>query len=268
MNSAKQLNSYLQIRSMSSLDPVIEVRDLSFSYDGSEVILDRVQLEIGRTDFLAVIGPNGGGKTTLVKAILGLVTPQAGQVIFGSSELRRAIGYVPQFASFDSNFPLRVTEVIRMGRLGRCGRRGLLRRYSAQDDAAVRRVVDQFGLSKVAQHPINSLSGGQLQRALIARAIVGEPKILFLDEPLGSLDSESRRVVLSALPELNREIPIVVITHDITLFAGMIRQVACLNRRLYYHPDGEINEEMLEKVYGCPVELVAHGVPHRVLSEH
>ena len=250
---------------MDSPKPVIEVRDLTFGYDASEVVLDHVQLEIGNTDFLAIIGPNGGGKTTLVKAILGLVQPREGQVVFRTPELRRSIGYVPQFASFDSNFPLRVTEVIRMGRLGQ---RGPMKRYSAEDDSAVRQALEQFGLTKVAQNPIHSLSGGQLQRALIARAIVGEPKILFLDEPLGSLDSESRQVVLSALPELNRDIPIVVITHDITLFAGMIRQVACLNRQLYYHPDGEINDETLEKVYGCPVELVAHGVPHRVLGEH
>jgi zinc transport system ATP-binding protein len=155
-----------------------------------------------------------------------------------------------------------------MGRLGRLRERGSLHRYSDQDRQAVNEVMVRFHLTKVAQHAIDSLSGGQLQRALIARAIVGEPKILFLDEPLGSLDSESRQIVLGTLPELNREIPIVVITHDITLFAGMIRQVACLNRQLYYHPDGEINDEVLEKVYGCPVELVAHGVPHRVLGEH
>jgi zinc transport system ATP-binding protein len=248
--------------------PLIQVQDLTFGYESSDPILDRVQLDIGPRDFLAVIGPNGGGKTTLLKAILGLVKPQAGRVIFNSPQLRRAIGYVPQFASFDSKFPLRVEEVVQMGRLGRLRERGSLHRYSDQDRQAVNEVMVRFHLTKVAQHAIDSLSGGQLQRALIARAIVGEPKILFLDEPLGSLDSESRQIVLGTLPELNREIPIVVITHDITLFAGMIRQVACLNRQLYYHPDGEINDEVLEKVYGCPVELVAHGVPHRVLGEH
>lgn len=247
---------------MESAGPLVSVEEVTFGYE-DEVILDRVSLEIGGRDFLAIIGPNGGGKTTLLKIILGLLRPWSGRVVVGPSGKR--IGYVPQFAGFDKSFPLQVFEMVRLGRLGE---RGPLRGYSQEDSGRVEEVLRKLDLSSVARETIDSLSGGQLQRALIARALVTDPEILFLDEPLGSLDPESRQAVLGTLEELNRTIPVVVITHDITLFAGMVKQVACINRQLYYHPDGEVTPEILEKVYGCPVELVAHGVPHRVLGDH
>jgi zinc transport system ATP-binding protein len=128
--------------------------------------------------------------------------------------------------------------------------------------------LERLGLEAVATSYIGDLSGGQMQRTLIARALVGDPEILFLDEPLGSIDPESRVSVIEALKELRGRIPVVVITHDITPFAGLVEQIACVNRELYYHPGSELTEEMLVQVYGCPVELVAHGVPHRVLGEH
>lgn len=247
-----------------SEQPVIELERVSFGYD-REAILEKVSLAIGPLDFLAIIGPNGGGKTTLVKVILGLLRPWSGRVRVGLPPRAGAIGYVPQFAGFDSSFPLRVSEVVVMGRLGA---RGLARRFSAEDRRRVAAILERLGLESVAEAYIGDLSGGQLQRALIARALVGEPEILFLDEPLGSIDPESRRAVLESLRELHGRIPVVVITHDITPFAGMVEQIACVNRQLFYHPSAELTEEMLEQVYGCPVELVAHGVPHRVLGEH
>lgn len=247
---------------MEGAGPLVSVEEVTFGYE-DEVILDRVSLEIAVDDFLAIIGPNGGGKTTLLKIILGLLRPWSGRVVVEPSGKR--IGYVPQFAGFDKSFPLQVFEMVRLGRLGE---RGPLRRYSPEDSGRVEEVLTQLDLSSVARETIDSLSGGQLQRALIARALVNDPEILFLDEPLGSLDPESRQAVLGTLEKHNRTIPVVVITHDITLFAGMVKQVACINRQLYYHPDGEVTPEILEKVYGCPVELVAHGVPHRVLGDH
>ena len=243
--------------------PVVRVDRVSFGYD-TRTILSDVTLEIGPTDYLAIIGPNGGGKTTLVKLILGLLRPWSGRVSHTLSS-PHAAGYVPQFAAFDRHFPLRVDEVVRMGRLGL---RGAGRRYRPEDHAAVEKALDRFGLTAVARTLISELSGGQLQRALIARALVGEPEILFLDEPLASIDSESRRVVLEELRRLNRRMPVVVVTHDVTLFAEAVRQIACVNRGLHYHPSGELTSEMLEEVYGCPVELIAHGVPHRVIEEH
>ncbi len=243
--------------------PVVRVDHVSFGYDARPILRD-VSLDIGGRDYLAIIGPNGGGKTTLVKLVLGLLEPWSGTLSHTLSS-PHAAGYVPQFAAFDRQFPLRVEEVVRMGRIGL---RGPGRRYDDEDHAAVAAVLERFGLAAVADTLISELSGGQLQRTLIARALVGEPEILFLDEPLASIDSESRRVVLDELRRLNERMPVVVVTHDVTLFAGSVRQIACVNRELHYHSSGELTSEMLEEVYGCPVELIAHGVPHRVIEEH
>jgi zinc transport system ATP-binding protein len=243
---------------------LISVRELTFGY-GRQPVLEGVSLKIHPGDFLAIIGPNGGGKSTLIKLVLGLLDPWSGEITRGISPRRGAIGYVPQFADFPRDFPLRVAEAVRMGRLGL---RGPLRRYTAEDQAAVSGALDRFGLTALARAPVGELSGGQLQRVLFARAVVGEPEILVLDEPLASVDAEYRKVLLDAMAELNARIPVVVVTHDVTQLAGAVRQIACVNRRLHYHAHGELTAEMLEEVYGCPVELVSHGIPHRVLAEH
>jgi len=247
-------------------DPVVALRDVTFAYD-EEPILDRVSLAIGRRDFLAIIGPNGGGKTTLLKVLLGLLEPRAGRVerFPGGGGAPAALGYVPQFATFDRDFPLRVREVVQMGRLRV---RGPMRRYTSADRIAVAAALAKLGLAPIAERPVGQLSGGQLQRTLIARALVGEPDVLLLDEPLASVDAEFREVLVDTLRELHATLPIVVVTHDLTPFAGVVRQIACMNRRLHYHPEGRLTPEMLEEVYGCPVELITHGVPHRVLPHH
>jgi len=248
----------------SERQPLIEARGVTFGY-GREAVLQDVDLTVHRDDFLAILGPNGGGKTTLVKILLGLLSPWSGTVRRHASSRGGAVGYVPQFAEFDRRFPLRVRDLVLLGRLGL---RGPFRRYAGEDRAAAGRQIEAFGLSAVADRPIDGLSGGQLQRALIARALVSEPEVLFLDEPLASIDAETREVLLETLRTLGERIPIVVVTHDLTPFAGTVRQIACVNQRLYYHPSGELDARMLEEVYGCPVELVAHGIPHRVLAHH
>ena len=244
--------------------PILALRDVVFAYDDGEPILDGVTLEVGRRDFLAVIGPNGGGKTTLLKVMLGLLRPQSG-FVFRSPTRANALGYVPQFATFDRDFPLRVREVVQMGRLRL---RGALRRYDAADRTAVAAALARMGLDSIADRPVGQLSGGQLQRTLIARALVGEPEMLLLDEPLASVDAGYREVLVDTLRELHATMPVVVVTHDLTPFAGVVRQIACMNRHLHYHPEGRLTPEMLEEVYGCPVELITHGVPHRVLGHH
>jgi zinc transport system ATP-binding protein len=248
-------------------DSLVEVRDVTFGY-GREVVLDHVSLTIEPRDFLAVIGPNGGGKTTLLKAILGLVHPWSGEVLFrlpSGSDPRGRLGYVPQFSTFDRDFPLRIDEMVLMGRLGR---RSVLRPYSREDRAAAGRAIERLGLAGVARSHASEVSGGQLQRALIARALVSEPEILFLDEPTASIDAESRETLRELLEDLNRAIPIVVVTHDVTSLAPMVQRIACINRKLFYHGGPELSLEVMEEVYGCPVELVTHGVPHRVLHDH
>jgi zinc transport system ATP-binding protein len=240
-------------------EPLIEVRDVTFGY-GREVVLDHVNLQIQPRDFLAIIGPNGGGKTTLIKVILGLLRPWSGEVIVRTPRL----GYVPQFSTFDRSFPLRVSDVVLMGKLGR---RGLVRRYTKEDRENVERILERLKLQDVALSHVSGVSGGQLQRVLIARALAGDPEALFLDEPTASIDAESREVLREILEELNQRIPVVVITHDVTSLSPMATHIACINRRLFYH-GAELDQQALEEVYGCPVELVAHGVPHRVLHHH
>ncbi len=246
--------------------PVLEVSGVTFGYDREAVLVD-VNLRIDRHDFLAVIGPNGGGKTTLLRVVLGLEQPWQGQVRWNLPGRRRAgrIGYVPQFSTFDRNFPLSLRDAVIMGRVGRLG---LFGRYRADDHKAVDAILERLRLSHLAGVPIADVSGGQLQRALIGRALVADPDILLLDEPTSSVDAETRLTLSELLSDLNRRIPIVVVTHDVTGFATQVRQIACVNRRLYYHSGGQLSHDQLEEAYGCPVELIAHGVPHRVLAEH
>ena len=243
---------------------VLEVRGLTFGYEREAVLRD-VNLRVGGDDFLAIIGPNGGGKTTLLRLMLGLETPWRGSVHWSRTLVPGAIGYVPQFSTFDKNFPLQVRDAVLMGRLGRGG---LLARYGQADYRAVDQMLERLQLDGIAAMPIAELSGGQLQRALIARALVGDPAILFLDEPTASVDAETRQVLEGVLAELNRRIPVVVITHDITGFASQVKQIACVNRQLFYHGSGKLSHSDLAEAYGCPVELIAHGVPHRILHDH
>ncbi len=250
--------------------PIVAVRNVTFGY-GREVVLDGVSLDIQPRDFLAIIGPNGGGKTTLLKVMLGLLRPWSGEVIYhlsGGGGPRGRLGYVPQFSTFDKDFPLRVSDMVLMGRLGMDGLGGLLRSWSRQDRAAAAEAIERLGLSGVARAHVAEISGGQLQRVLIARALVSQPEILFLDEPTASIDVESRATLGELLEELNRSIPVVVVTHDVTSIASLVNRIACINRRLFYHGGPELSLEVMEEVYGCPVELVTHGVPHRVLHDH
>ncbi len=245
-------------------EAAISIRKLRFGY-GREVVLDGIDLDIMPLDFLAVIGPNGGGKTTLVNLLLGLLRPWSGEIHNRLSERPGSLGYVPQYASFDRSFPLQVFDVVLMGRLGR---RGPLRRYRPEDRAAAHAALARLDLHHLARSQVSDLSGGQVQRVLIARALASSPEILFLDEPTASIDHESRGGLREILLELNQEIPVVIVTHDLSSLPEMVKNVACLNRELFYHPGGEVSQETLEQVYGCHVDLIAHGHPHRVLQDH
>jgi zinc transport system ATP-binding protein len=244
--------------------PLIAARHVTFGY-GPEKVVEDVTLEIRPRDFLAIIGPNGGGKTTLVKILLGLLRPWSGEVVWTPPVRPGRMGYVPQFSTFDKDFPLRVKDVVLMGRLGR---QSLLRPYTRQDREDVERVLARLGLTHLAAEHVREISGGQLQRVLIARAVVAEPEILFLDEPTASIDAESRGALTSLLEELNQRIPVVVITHDVTGLAHLVRRIACVNRRLVCHEGAELDARTLEEAYGGPVELVTHGLHHRVLHRH
>jgi zinc transport system ATP-binding protein len=246
---------------------VISIRHLWAGYEHEQVLED-VDLSVYEGDFIGLVGPNGGGKTTLVKVLLGLLPPMRGEVrIMGQpvNRGRRYIGYVPQIVEFDRDFPVSVWEVTRMGRLGR---RGLLRRFNAEDEAIVAQALREVDLLELRDRPIGELSGGQRQRAYIARALASEPKILLLDEPTSSVDPQVSVSIYELLEELNAHATILLISHDVSVVSSYVKTVGCLNRRLFYHNDRQLTPEMLEQAYQCPIDLIAHGVPHRVFAEH
>lgn len=247
------------------MNEIVAVKDVSVYADHTPILED-VTLSVQKNDFLSVIGPNGGGKTTLLRTILGLVKPDKGEVtVFGHPPHagRASIGYLPQHISFDTRFPVTVFDVVLMGRYRRP-----FHTYSHTDNQHVRDTLETVGMSDYARRQIGQLSGGELQRVLLARALVREPKLLLLDEPTASVDPEMQRSFYELLLELKEEMAIVLVTHDLSVVSVYVESVACLNRRLYYHGPAEGALENLEDVYQCPVEMIAHGIPHRVLRRH
>lgn len=246
---------------------VISIEHMWAGYDG-EPVLEDINLTVYEQDFIGLVGPNGGGKTTLVKVMLGLLMPLRGKVSVMNSpvqEGRRHIGYVPQIADFDRGFPISVWDVARMGRLGK---RGLLRRYTSKDNDIVAQALRQVDMLDLCQRPIGELSGGQRQRTYIARALATQPKILLLDEPTASVDPRVKSSIYELLQELNDHVTILLISHDMGAVSSAVKSVGCLNRHLFYHGDEQLTPKMLELAYQCPVDLIAHGVPHRVYSPH
>jgi len=231
-------------------------------------VLEDINLSVKELDFVGLIGPNGGGKTTLIKVLLGLLHPTRGTVrIMGKSvkEGRRYIGYVPQLVQFDRDFPIGVWDVVRMGRLAR---RRLLRRYTSQDDEIVADALRNVDMLGYRDHPIGGLSGGQQQRVYIARALAAEPRVLLLDEPTSHVDSKVSTSIYELLSRLNQSVTILMISHDMNVISSYVKSVGCLNRWLFYHEERQLTPDMLEAAYQCPVDVIAHGVPHRVFAEH
>lgn len=246
---------------------IVKLEDVWVHYD-SVPALEGINLSINQDDFLGIIGPNGGGKTTLLKIILGLVKPSQGRVrILGASPERgrKFVGYVPQYSLFDRDFPISVWDVVLMGRLGQAG---LFKRYSKEDRKAAVDALQGVEMLEFKDRQIGKLSGGQQQRVLFARALVTKPKLLLLDEPMASVDTPMQTGLYELMERLKHEMAIVLVSHDISAVSIYVDKIACLNRQLFYHSSKEISAEELEATYQCPVELIAHGVPHRVLKEH
>lgn len=249
------------------MPPAIDLSGVSFYYNGHPVLLD-VSMTIEEKDFLAIVGPNGSGKTTLLKIILGILRPRKGTVrIFGKNPAESAgtIGYVPQDTGMNKGFPISVADVVLMGRVGLAGRD---RSYTSADRAVARQALERVGMWEYRDRTIGKLSGGQRQRVYIARALAAEPKVLLMDEPTASVDTQFQTDLYEFLKELNEAMTIVVVSHDMSVLSSYIKSVACLNQTLYYHDQSELTGEMIHAAYHCPVDLIAHGMPHRVLRKH
>ena len=250
-------------------DPIISIKGL-WVFRGEHAVLEDIHLDLEAGDFLGLIGPNGGGKSTLLKVMLGLIKPDRGEArIFGlpPAAARGGVGYLPQKTVFDHSFPVKVLDVVLMGRFSRSG---LLHRYGRDDREAALRALQAVGMAGRAGREIGALSGGEQQRIFVARSLVSDPRLLLLDEPTSGVDSAQQKEFYDLLCHLNRDlsIAIVLVSHDVTAISTYVSKIACLNQRLYYHGSKELTSDEIEKAYGCPVEMIAHGTPHRVLRKH
>jgi zinc transport system ATP-binding protein len=237
--------------------PVIELKNVSFSYDGLSVLED-VNLTVEKHDFLSIVGPNGGGKTTLLKLVLGLLKPASGTVrVFGQNPVkaRSRIGYMPQYSSLDPLFPVTVMDVVLMGRLGN-GK--LLGAYKGMDKKAAEEALQELEIYEIKNRPFSALSGGQRQRVLLARALVSNPELLLLDEPTANIDAVVENELFDLLNQLNEKITIALVTHDLGFVSSYVKRVACVSRRVVVHPTSEITGEMINEIYGCDVQMVRH----------
>jgi zinc transport system ATP-binding protein len=244
---------------------LFEIHSLSAGYQ-SNIVLKDVDFIVSENDFIGVIGPNGGGKTTLLKVILGLLRPFSGSIVFNEELIKRnKIGYLPQMSAGDNSFPVTVMDVVLSGLMIN---KSALARIKPEDTKNAENVMDELGLGKIAKSPLNELSGGQLQRVFLGRAIIGSPALLLLDEPDNFVDATFENDFYQKLHDLNRRMAILMVSHDIGTISTHVKSFACVNRKLHYHPSPEITNEQLS-LYDCPIQLISHGkVPHTVLKKH
>lgn len=248
------------------MTPLISAHGLTVKYDGC-TILDKVNLDIYPHDFIGIIGPNGGGKTTLVKALLKSI-PYSGSVDYApeiTADGYRSIGYLPQQNHFDRSFPISVLDVILSGLQAR---KGLWKHYRKADVQKAAALMQTTGLTAIARKPIGELSGGQMQRALLCRALISDPRVLILDEPANFVDNKFEKELYQILQQLNEHMAIVMVSHDIGTITSVVRTIVCVNRSVHRHNSNIITPEQLDN-YNCPIQLISHGeIPHTVLKRH
>lgn len=236
---------------------VVKLENVSFAYR-EPLVLEDVNLEIAAQEFLGIVGPNGGGKSTLLKLILGELKPCSGQVtVLGKppQESRVEIGYVPQYVDFARDFPISVEQAVLLGRLGKTRRLG---GYSARDRELAQQAMREAEVLELKDRHMNELSGGQLQRVLIARALVSDPRILILDEPTANIDLRTEENIFDLFRQLNQRMTVMVVSHDIGFISEYVTRVACLNRTLLCHATAEVTGKSIEELYGSPVRMIHH----------
>lgn len=235
---------------------VIKLTNVSFSY-GSISVLRDINFTVSKGEFLGIIGPNASGKSTLLKLILGLLRPDKGNItVFGDypEKGRLRIGYVPQYPIFSRDFPINVFDMVLLGRLGKT----TWHKYTQIDRQIVRDSLRAVEIENISKQPINSLSSGQLQRALIARGLASKPDILILDESTANIDSRAEKEIFSLLKKDSAHITVIVVSHDIGFISGYVNRVACLNQTITCHKVSEITGHTIEKLYGDQVKMIQH----------
>jgi len=238
--------------------PAISIHNLNFAYTGTPV-LENIQLDVAEGDFIGIVGPNGGGKSTLLKLMLGLLQPESGELrIFGQTPRRSVerIGYVPQYANFAKDFPISVWETVLLGRLTP---RRWFGGHSQKDKRLAEQALRETEIWELRARPIGALSGGQLQRVLIARALASQPDILLLDEPTASVDVRAEKTIFELLRHLNQRMTIIVVSHDVGFISDYVNRVACLNRKLVCHAVDQLDPHELEHLYGKHVHQLTHS---------
>ena len=241
------------------MKPAIELKNVSFAYDIGPPALEHVSVAVEQGEFLGLVGPNGGGKSTLLKLVLGLLKPSSGEVrVAGGTAqaARRMIGYMPQYARYVRDFPISVEETVLLGRLGTTRLTG---GYGAADREVAHRAMGETEVLDLRQRPLGTLSGGQVQRVLVARALACEPRILILDEPTANIDMRAETDIFDLFKLLNQRMTIVVVSHDIGFISRYVTRVACLNRTLLCHQPAPIGPDVIERLYGMPVQRIPHG---------
>lgn len=236
---------------------VIRLEKISFSYNSIPVLRD-INLTVNDGEFLGIVGPNAGGKSTLLKLILGLLRPDTGKIfLFGGpiDKQRTTIGYVPQYPTFLRDFPISVCDVVLMGRLGQTARHGS---YTEEDKAIANDSLAAAGIVNLYSQTIDSLSGGQLQRVLIARALASRPTILILDEPTANIDTRAEGDIFDLLKQYNTHMTIITVSHDIAFISGYVDRVACLNQTILCHETADISGKTIEELYGMPIRSIQH----------
>ena len=250
------------------MEKLIELKHITAGY-GNKTVLKDVSLTVGVQDFLGIIGPNGGGKTTLLKVILGLLRPKSGEILYyrdGKEVSELKIGYLPQLNHIDKKFPISVSEVVASGLASEKPR---FKRLNLEQLERVEEVLEQMGLESLKKRPIGELSGGPLQRVLLGRSSVSRPQVLILDEPNSYVDKRFESHFYQLLETINKESAIILVSHDIGTVLAMVKNIACVNETLHYHAGSDVSEDWLGESFACPIELVGHGdLPHRVLKKH
>lgn len=241
-------------------NPLVEIEGVSAGYEGKEVLHD-VWLKVMPDDFVGIIGPNGGGKTTLLRLIIGQLSPTSGTV----KRANAPFGYLPQTQQVDKRFPISVMDVVLSGLMGTLG---LWARYRKPHRQKARELLQMAGIQKLEKKCVGELSGGQLQRVLLCRALISEPTMLILDEPTTYVDSNFEGELYELLRDLNKHMAILMVSHDLGTITSYVKTIACVNGTLHYHNSNRISNEQLQS-YNCPIQIIAHGnIPHTVLLNH